>query len=53
MMTQLILNILILDETYGPALLVRKAQRLRHETGNWALHAKVTFATDVLNSAAG
>lgn len=40
MMTLLILDILILDETYPPALLVAKARRLRHETGNWALHAK-------------
>ena len=53
MMVQLILNVLILDESYGPALLVRKAQRLRHETGNWALHAKVVPAIDVLTSAAG
>lgn len=32
--------VIFIDETYPPALLVRKAQRLRHETGNWALHAK-------------
>jgi len=36
----LTLDILILDETYAPVLLVSKARRLRHETGNWALHAK-------------
>ena len=36
----LTLDILILDETYPPALLVAKARRLRHETGNWALHAR-------------
>jgi len=36
----LLLDVLILDETYGPVLLVTKARRLRHETGNWALHAQ-------------
>jgi len=36
----LTLDVLILDETYAPALLVVKARRLRHETGNWALHAR-------------
>jgi hypothetical protein len=36
----LLLDALILDETYPPALLVVKARRLRHETGNWALHAR-------------
>lgn len=36
----LILDLLILDESYPPALLVVKARRLRHETGNWALHAR-------------
>lgn len=36
----LLLDVLILDETYPPVLLVVKARRLRHETGNWALHAK-------------
>ena len=41
MMAQLVLNVIILDESYGPALLVYKAQKLRHQTGNWALHAKV------------
>ncbi|KKY37974.1 putative polyamine transporter 1 [Diaporthe ampelina] len=29
-----------IDETYPPVLLVTKARRLRHESGNWALHAK-------------
>ena len=48
MMAQLVLNVIILDESYGPALLVYKAQRLRHETGNWALHAKVYPLTLVL-----
>ena len=39
-MAILVLDILILDESYPPSLLVTKAQRLRHESGNWALHAK-------------
>ncbi|EMC96762.1 hypothetical protein BAUCODRAFT_34154 [Baudoinia panamericana UAMH 10762] len=34
------LDVLILDESYPAQLLVVKAQRLRHSTGNWALHAK-------------
>lgn len=29
-----------MPETYAPVLLSRRAKRLRHETGNWALHAK-------------
>lgn len=32
--------IIFIDETYPPVLLVTKARRLRHESGNWALHAK-------------
>ncbi len=40
MMFFLILDLVILDESYPPMLLVRKARRLRHETGNWALHAR-------------
>ncbi|KAK8207206.1 MFS multidrug transporter [Phyllosticta capitalensis] len=40
MMTMLTLDIIFLDETYPPVLLVYKARRLRHTTGNWALHAK-------------
>ena len=35
-----ILDILILDESYPPALLAHKARRLRIKTGNWALHAR-------------
>lgn len=31
----------IVPETYGPVILKRRAQRLRHETKNWALHAKI------------
>ncbi|CZR56685.1 probable MFS multidrug transporter [Phialocephala subalpina] len=40
MMFFLLLDVLILDESYPPVLLVTKARRLRHETGNWALHAR-------------
>jgi MFS family permease len=40
MMFFLLLDVTILDETYPPVLLVTKARRLRHETGNWALHAR-------------
>jgi MFS transporter, DHA1 family, multidrug resistance protein len=36
----LVLDVIFLDESYPPKLLVYKARRLRHETGNWALHAK-------------
>lgn len=33
-------TVLLVDETYPPRLLVNKARILRHDTGNWALHAK-------------
>lgn len=33
-------GVIFIDETYPQALLVKKALRLRHETGNWALHAQ-------------
>ncbi|KAI8653607.1 hypothetical protein NCS55_01348200 [Fusarium keratoplasticum] len=36
----LTLAVIFVDESYPPRLLVYKARRLRHETGNWALHAK-------------
>ncbi|KAL1635899.1 hypothetical protein SLS58_010067 [Diplodia intermedia] len=39
-MFMLTLDVIFLDESYPPKLLVYKARRLRHETGNWALHAK-------------
>ncbi|KAI1077104.1 polyamine transporter 1 [Whalleya microplaca] len=32
--------VIFIDESYPPLLLVIKARRLRHETGNWALHAE-------------
>ncbi|KAF2996010.1 hypothetical protein E8E13_001625 [Curvularia kusanoi] len=35
-----VIDLIFVDETYPPKLLVYKARRLRHETGNWALHAK-------------
>lgn len=34
------LTFIVVPETYAPVLLSRRADRLRHETGNWALHAK-------------
>nr|ANM86350.1 putative MFS transporter [Cladonia uncialis subsp. uncialis] len=40
LMAQLILDLLLCDESYAPTLLVYKARRLRHESGNWTLHAK-------------
>lgn len=33
-------DVLVIDESYAQALLATKAARLRHESGNWALHAK-------------
>lgn len=36
-----ILDLFFLPETYGPILLQRKANHLRHTTGNWALHSKL------------
>jgi len=42
MMAQFTVDVLVLDETYPPALLVHKAHRLRLETNNWSLHAKVS-----------
>ena len=39
-LTVWVLDMLILDESYPPILLVRKAQHLRSTTHNWALHAK-------------
>ena len=39
-MAVLIIGAIVLNETYPDALLVAKARRLRHDTGNWALHAR-------------
>lgn len=36
----LLMDVVFLDESYPPVLLVYKARRLRYDTGNWALHAK-------------
>ncbi|KAK2742584.1 hypothetical protein FQN57_005210 [Myotisia sp. PD_48] len=33
------LDAIFIDESYPPILLVYKAQKLRHQSGNWALHA--------------
>lgn len=35
-----ILDVLILDESFPPTLLVYKARRLRINTGNWSLHTR-------------
>ena len=40
MLVVLAIDVLVLDESYAPQLLVRKARTLRIESGNWALHAK-------------
>ncbi|KAK7189852.1 hypothetical protein DPSP01_008737 [Paraphaeosphaeria sporulosa] len=39
-MSVLFLGTIFIDESYPPVLLVAKARQLRHESGNWALHAK-------------
>lgn len=39
-MAVLVIDVILLDESYPPRLLVYKARRLRHQSGNWALHAK-------------
>ena len=38
--TALILQIILLPESYAPVILSRKAAFLRHQTRNWAIHAK-------------
>ncbi|KAJ5118134.1 uncharacterized protein N7515_010357 [Penicillium bovifimosum] len=40
MMFFLLLDLLFVDESYPPILLVYKARRLRFESSNWALHAR-------------
>ncbi|KAH7211491.1 major facilitator superfamily domain-containing protein [Fusarium oxysporum] len=40
MMTQLAVDLLVIDESYAPILLARKAHKLRLQTRDWALHAK-------------
>lgn len=39
MLVMLVLDVIFLDETYPPQVLVIKAVRLRHQSGNYALHA--------------
>jgi DHA1 family multidrug resistance protein-like MFS transporter len=36
-----IIGLLTVPETFAPVLLKRKAEKLRHETKNWALHATI------------
>lgn len=36
----LVVDVIVLDETHPPSLLVAKAKRLRLRSGNWSLHAK-------------
>jgi MFS transporter, DHA1 family, multidrug resistance protein len=38
--TIVVLDYLFIDESYPPRLLIYKARRLRHQSGNWSLHAK-------------
>lgn len=40
MLVILALDVIFVDESYPPILLVYKARRLRVQSGNWALHAK-------------
>ena len=35
-----ILLVLFVKETYAPFVLVQKAAKIRHETGNWSVHAE-------------
>ncbi|RKF83944.1 putative transporter C36.02c [Golovinomyces cichoracearum] len=35
-----IFTLIFLEETYAPAILVTKANKMRHKTQNWAIHAK-------------
>ncbi len=36
-----ILGLLTVPETFVPVLMKRKAEKLRHETKNWAIHAEI------------
>ena len=49
MMAILFFDVIFLDESSHPVLLVKKASRLRRETGNWTLHAKHEEAGARLN----
>lgn len=44
-----LMSIAVVPETFGPLILKRKAQRLRFETRNWALHAKIEESRTDLN----
>ena len=35
-----LVDVLVLDESYEPVILIRKAKYLRSKTGNWALHTQ-------------
>lgn len=35
-----LIGLFVIPETFAPVLLSRKAKRMRHETSNWALHAR-------------
>jgi DHA1 family multidrug resistance protein-like MFS transporter len=36
-----VIGFFVIPETYAPVLLQRKAKRIRYETKNWAIHAKL------------
>lgn len=40
MFAVLLVDVIVIEESYPNALLVSKARKLRYETGNWSLHAK-------------
>lgn len=40
-MFMVLVAVFFVHETYAGVLLVYKAKRLRHESGNWALHAEM------------
>lgn len=40
---QVIIGVVLLEESYTPVLLTQKARKLRLATGSWALHSKVGF----------
>jgi hypothetical protein len=36
----IVIGIIFIEESYPPVLLSRKADKIRHETKNWAIHSK-------------
>ena len=44
-------NMIFLDETYAPVILVRRAEKLRKSTGDWAWHAQHEEDLDVADLA--